>query len=146
MAIVVLDDGKGSIEAVVYNEIFDSVRNLIREDELVVVQARITPRMTDDGQQQGLRVVAERIFDLAGIRKERARGLRIACNGGAQAARLFELLSPFRNGECPIVIDYRNQGLRGEILLPDTWRVVPDEALLVQLKEWLTAENVRVVY
>jgi DNA polymerase-3 subunit alpha len=146
MAIVVLDDGKGSIEAVVYNEIFDSVRNLIREDELVVVQARIAPRMTDDGQQQGLRVVAERIFDLAGIRKERARGLRIACNGGAQAARLFELLAPFRNGECPIVIDYRNQGLCGEILLPDTWRVVPDEALLVQLKEWLAAENVRVVY
>jgi DNA polymerase-3 subunit alpha len=146
MAIVMLDDGTGSIEAVVYNEIFDSVRNLIREDALVVVQAKITPRMTEDGQQQGLRVVAEQIFDLAGIRKERARGLRIACNGGAQAERLFELLTPFRNGECPIVIDYRNRGLRGEIVLPDTWRVVPDEALLVQLREWLTAENVRVVY
>ena len=34
----------------------------------------------------------------------------------------------------------------GEIVLPEAWRVTLDEALLAALREWLTPENVRVVY
>jgi DNA polymerase-3 subunit alpha len=35
MAFVTLDDGKGRAEILVYNETFDAVRNLLREDQLV---------------------------------------------------------------------------------------------------------------
>jgi DNA polymerase-3 subunit alpha len=146
MAFVTLDDGEGSAEIVVYNENYDAARNLLREDQLVIVEARIQQRLTDDGQVQGLRVIAENVYDLAAIRKRYARGLRIACNGGANAERLFELLSPFRNGSCPIVVEYRNLGVGGEIELPEAWRVNPDETLIAQLKDWLAPENVRVVY
>jgi DNA polymerase-3 subunit alpha len=133
-------------EVTVYSEVFDSVRHLLREDELVVVEARIYTRVGDDGQPQGLRVVAERVFDLTTIRKQRARGLRIACNGGANAQRLYELLSPFRNGECPIVVEYCNHGLGGELELPESWRVVPDATLITQLREWLDPDSVQVLY
>ncbi len=57
-------------------------------------------RIGEDGQAQGLRIVAEAVYDLAAIRKRYAKGLRLACNGGADAARLAELLEPFRNGSC----------------------------------------------
>ena len=146
MAIVTLDDGGGSAEIVVYSETFDAARNLLREDQLVIVDARIMPRGGDDGQAQGLRVVAEAVYDLASIRKRYAKGLRLACNGGADAARLAELLEPFRSGSCPIVVEYRNCGIAGEIELPATWSVNLDDPLLVRLKEWLAPENVRVVY
>jgi len=146
MAIVTLDDGGGSAEIVVYSETFDAARNLLREDQLVIVDARIMPRGGDDGQAQGLRVVAEAVYDLASIRKRYAKGLRLACNGGADAARLAELLEPFRSGSCPIVVEYRNRGIAGEIELPATWSVNLDDPLLVRLKEWLAPENVRVVY
>ena len=80
------------------------------------------------------------------IRKRYAKALRLACNGGADAARLAELLAPFRNGSCPIVVEYRNRGVGGELELPDAWRVNLDDPLLAQLEDWLAPENVRVVY
>jgi DNA polymerase III subunit alpha len=146
MAIVTLDDGGGSAEIVVFNETFDAARALLREDQLVIIEAKIMQRAGDDGQAQGLRVNAEAVYDLAAIRKRYARGLRLACNGGADASRLADVLAPFRHGHCPIVVEYRNQGIGGEIELPDAWNVQLDDPLLVRLREWLTPENVRVVY
>jgi len=146
MAFVTLDDGQGSAEVVVFNETYDAARTLLREDELVVVEAKVSQRVTDDGQVQGLRIAAESVLGLAGFRARYAKGLRLACNGGANVARLFELLSPFRNGSCPIVVEYRNRGVGGELELPEGWRVNPDEALLAQLRAWLAPENVRVEY
>jgi DNA polymerase-3 subunit alpha len=146
MAFVTLDDGGASAEIIVYNETLDAARALLREDELVVVEAKITQRMGEDGQIQGLRVAADAVYDLAAIRKRYARSLRIACNGNAKVDRLFELLSPFRHGACPIVIEYANGGLGGDIALSDDWRVTADEALIKELKAWLSPENVHVVY
>jgi DNA polymerase-3 subunit alpha len=59
---------------------------------------------------------------------------------------LLALLEPYRSGQCPIIIDYRNRAAGGEIELPEAWRVNLDEPLLSQLREWLAPENVRVVY
>jgi DNA polymerase-3 subunit alpha len=146
MAFVTLDDGEGTAEIAVYSEILDEARNLLREDQLVVVEAKVSARIADDGQAQGVRIVADKVFDLAAIRRRHARGIALSCNGGADAARLFELLAPFRDGGCPVVIDYRNRGLAGTIALPEAWRVVPDDTLIAQLKDWLAPENVRVVY
>ena len=113
---------------------------------IVVVEAKVSARIADDGQAQGVRIVADKVFDLAAIRRRHARGIALACNGGADAARLHELLAPFRDGSCPVVIDYRNHGLTGTLVLPEAWRVVPDDTLIAQLKDWLAPENVRVVY
>jgi DNA polymerase-3 subunit alpha len=146
MAFVTLDDGCGSAEVVVFNETFDAARALLREDQLVIMEVKIMQRISDDGQLQALRVVAETVCDLATIRKRHAKTLRLACNGSAAVDRLFELLAPFRNGSCQIIVEYANRGIGGEIELPLTWRVDPDEALIAQLKEWLTPENVRVMY
>ena len=54
--------------------------------------------------------------------------------------------TPFRNGSCPIVVEYRNGGVGGELELPDAWRVNLEDPLLARLKDWLAPENVRVVY
>jgi DNA polymerase-3 subunit alpha len=146
MAFVTLDDGKGRAEVMVYNETFDAVRALLREDQLVVMEIRVMQRVGDDGEAQGLRVVAENVYDLAGVRKRWARGLRIACNGNASADRLAEILAPFRPGTLPITIRYANDRVGGEIELPQAWRVTPDDALIDRLREWLAPENVQVVY
>ena len=146
MAFVMLDDGGAQAEVVVFNETFDGARGLLREDQLVIIEAKIQQRIADDGQMQGLRIVAEAVYDLAAIRKRFAKGLRLACNGGADAGRLAELIAPFRPGACPIVVEYRNRGIGGEIELHEAWLVNPDEMLLAQLRECLSPENVRVVY
>ena len=146
MAFVTLDDGRGRAEAMVYNETFDAVRPLLREDQLVIMEIRVTQRVSDDGDVQGLRIIAESVFDLAALRKRFAKGIRIACNGNASADRLAEILQPFRPGATPVTIHYANARIGGELELPEAWRVNPDDALIDRLREWLAPENVQVVY
>jgi DNA polymerase-3 subunit alpha len=146
MAFVTLDDGKGRAEVLVYNETFDTARPLLREDQLVIMEIRVTQRITEDGEAQGLRVIAESVFDLAAIRKRFAKGIRIACNGNASADRLAEILQPFRPGTTPVTVRYVNERIGGELELPEAWRVIPDDTLIERLREWLAPENVQVVY
>ncbi|MEP7205618.1 MAG: DNA polymerase III subunit alpha [Casimicrobiaceae bacterium] len=148
MAFVTLDDGRGSAEVAVFNETFDAARTLLREDELLVVEVKISQRGggSDDAQGQGLRIIAEHVHDIAAIRKRYAKGLRLAMNGGADANRLSELLAPFRPGRCAVSVEYRTGGLTGEIEFPESWAVNPDNTLIAQLQDWLAPENVRVLY
>ncbi|MEO8345076.1 MAG: DNA polymerase III subunit alpha [Betaproteobacteria bacterium] len=146
MAFVTLDDGRGSTEIMVYNEIYDSVRSLLRDDQLVIAEVKVTQRMTEDGESTGLRIIAENVYDLPGLRRKFAKGLRLACNGNASASRLADILQPFRPGDKPITISYRNQGIAGDVALPEAWRVKLDDALLDRLREWLQPENVQVLY
>jgi DNA polymerase-3 subunit alpha len=81
-------------------------------------------------------------------------------NGASDAIRLRQLLSPHRatrdtspdgaDGGCRITISYctshASPGARCEIDLGDEWRVIADDALVGGLGEWLTPENVQVVY
>jgi DNA polymerase-3 subunit alpha len=149
MAFVTLDDGQGSAEVAIFNETFDEVRTLLREDELLVMEVRIMQRGggEDGGPASGLRIIADKVQDIGAIRKKFAKSLRLAFNGGADATRLHEMLAPFRPGRCAVVLQYRTpRGLTGEIEFPDSWTVNPDNALIAQLQDWLAPENVRVVY
>jgi DNA polymerase-3 subunit alpha len=141
-----LDDGKGRAEVMVYNETFDASRALLREDQLVIMEIRVTQRMTEDGESQGLRIIADNVFDLATIRKRFAKGIRIACNGNASADRLAEILQPYRPGSTPVTVRYANERIGGELELPEAWRVNPDDTLIDRLREWLAPENVQVLY
>ena len=77
-----------SAEIVVYNETFDAVRALLREDQLVITEVKVTQRMTDDGESQGLRIIAENV--LRPRRRSASssrRALNLACNGNARPTR-----------------------------------------------------------
>jgi DNA polymerase-3 subunit alpha len=102
--------------------------------------------MTDDGEAQGLRIIAENVYDLNAVRKRWAKGLRLSCNGNASAGRLEEILQPFRPGEKTVTIRYVNDRIGGDVDLPDAWRVNLDDALLERLREWLAPENVQILY
>ena len=147
MAIVLLDDGTAQLEVSVYNELWESCRDLIRDDRPLVVQGKVTR----DEFTGGFRVVADKLYDLAGARARFARGIRLALNGdastgGAAAKKLRELLAPYRNGTCPVRVCYRNGDAVAELRLGDDWRVTPEDALIEALGAWLRPENVEVVY
>ena len=112
----------------------------------MIAEVKVTQRMTDEGEAQGLRIIAESIHDLATIRRRHAKGLKIACNGNASAAALAEILQPFRPGDKPVTVAYTNDRVAGEVELSPDWKVNLDDALIDRLREWLAPENVRVVY
>jgi len=146
MAFVTLDDGRDRAEIVVFNETFDAHRQLLREDALLVAEVKVMQRLGEDGQTQGLRIVADALYDLPAARRKFARGLKLHCNGASSATRLLELLEPFRSGPTPITIDYQNAASGGELELSQAWRVNLDDRLMAQLRESLAPENVEVVY
>jgi DNA polymerase-3 subunit alpha len=102
--------------------------------------------MTEDGEAQGLRVIAENIYDLATIRRKHAKGLKLACNGNASATALAEILQPYRPGDKAVTVSYRNERVAGEVTLSADWRVNLDDALIERLREWLAPENVQILY
>ncbi|MGL1381471.1 OB-fold nucleic acid binding domain-containing protein, partial [Vibrio parahaemolyticus] len=42
LVICTLDDGTGVIEATIYNELFEPLKHLIKEDELLVVSGKVS--------------------------------------------------------------------------------------------------------
>jgi DNA polymerase-3 subunit alpha len=142
MASIVLDDATAQVEVAVFSEVFEANRAWIKEDQLLVVEGKVA----HDDFSGGLRVTAEKLYDLAAARTRYARAIRITCNGGASAARLKGMLAPYRNGTCPVVLDYRNGEACCELELGEAWRVSLQDGLLRDLAAACKPENVRVVY
>jgi DNA polymerase-3 subunit alpha len=155
MVVVNLSDGTATQEVTVYNEVFDQHRELVKEDAVVVIEAKVRNvrrSVGDEGEAVFMRIAADRIYDLAGARSRFARGVRLSMNGeasqagAAASATLKSLLEPYRNGPCPVAVRYRNGGASVEMQLGDNWRVNLDDALMKSLNEWLRPENVEVLY
>ncbi len=130
------------MEVTVFNELWDAERAKLKEDELLLIEGKVQ----NDSFTGGLRVTAERLFTLTEARGRFAKSLRLAMNGGSNAEQLRGLLAPYRNGPCPVRLCYRNGSAETELSLPDSWRVRLDDALIASLNEWLTPDNVKVVY
>ena len=155
MVIVNLSDGTATQELTVYNEVFDQYQDLVKEDAVIVVEAKVRSvrrSVGEEGETVFTRITAERIYDLPGARGRFARAVRLSMNGqassaaAASSAKLKTLLEPYRRGQCTVEVRYRNGGASVEVQLGDNWRVNLDDALLQSLNEWLKPENVEVVY
>ncbi|HQO15463.1 MAG TPA: DNA polymerase III subunit alpha, partial [Methylotenera sp.] len=148
MAIVGLDDGTTRIEVVVGNELLNQSQQLLKDDQLVIVEGRVS----HDEFSGGIRVNARKIYDLSGLRNSRASFLKIACNGQADAAKLKALLQPYCRPEtdeqrgCPVKVEYHNKTSKVELMLGSAWRVDLHEELIASLTEWLSRENVKILY
>ena len=90
MMVVVLDDGSAQVELSVFNELFERHRDKLKEDALLIVQGKVQR----DEFAGGLRVTADELYDLAGLRGRFAVRLRLEMNGQSDAGRLKDLLAP----------------------------------------------------
>lgn len=144
MLILLLDDATAQVEVVIFNELYEQSRHLLKDDTLLVIEGKVNR----DDYSGGVRVTAEKIYDLAGARTRFAQGLRLACNGQSNGRKLAELLAPYKvqEGGCPVWVDYHNQNARCRVRLGEDWRVRLDDRLLESLGGWLKPEAVNVMY
>ena len=78
VAIFKLDDGSEAIEAVANDELIEQHKDLLKEDELIIVQGKVQ----NDRFSGGLRLNINQVWDLAGARARFGRFLAMAINGG----------------------------------------------------------------
>ena len=141
---VTLDDATATQELMIYQEIYEASREWIKEDELLIVEGKVS----EDTYTGGLRVGITRILDLPRARSRFAKRLHLSCNGQSGSAKLKDVLAPYRieQGGCPVSISYHNTQATCEISLGSAWQVQLHDHLLEKLGEWLSPEAVRVVY
>lgn len=148
MAIVGIDDGTTRIEVVVGNELLNQSQQLLKDDQLVIVEGRVS----NDEFSGGIRVNARKLHDLSGLRNSKASFLKISCNGQADAAKLKALLKPYcvntseEQRGCAVKVEYNNKTSKVELMLGNAWRVDLHDELIAGLTQWLSRENVKILY
>jgi DNA polymerase-3 subunit alpha len=148
MAIVGLDDGTTRIEVVVGNELLNQSHGLLKDDQLVIVEGRVS----NDEFSGGIRVNARKLFDLSTLRNSKASFLKISCNGQADALKLKTLLKPYcisatnEQRGCAVKVEYHNQTSKVELMLGNEWRVDLHDELIAGLTQWLSKENIKILY
>ena len=153
MAIVTLDDAVSRVDIVVGSELLSQSAHLLKEDQILIVEGRVS----HDEFSGGIRVNARKLFELASARSANASMLKLYLNGQSDAVKLREILEPYRklnnDGEpngvkkgCAVKVDYHNGSGRAEFMLSEQWRVELHDDLLHGLRAWLSSENVKILY
>jgi DNA polymerase-3 subunit alpha len=148
MAIVGIDDGTTRIEVVVGNELLNQSQQLLKDDQLVIVEGRVS----NDDFSGGIRVNARKLYDLSTLRNSKASFLKISCNGQADAMKLKTLLKPYcvstsdEQRGCAVKVEYHNTTSKVELMLGSEWRVDLHDELINGLTQWLSQSNVKILY
>ncbi len=144
MGVVTLDDGSAQVEMTVFNEIFEQSRPWIREDGLLVVRGKASL----DEYSGNMRISADELFDFASARSAFAKRLELTVGAGSpvRVAQLKELLTPYRDGRCPILISYANALGSAQLALGEEWHVSLADDLVNGLRALLGVNNVNISY
>ncbi|GGE90067.1 DNA-directed DNA polymerase [Massilia psychrophila] len=141
--IVSLDDKTAVVEVTVYSEVFDANKNIFKEDEFLLVVGKVS----EDRFNGGLRITAEKVFDIAMSRIQYGHRLAMSIACTVSPAKVAEVLLPYRNADgLPVAMRIKPQGVECTLQLGDEWRVAPSDALALALEQVLGAKEVAVEY
>ena len=143
--IVTLDDATGRLEASLFEEQYQTYRELIVKDALVLAEGQLR----FDEFADAWRLAVRRLSDLTQVCEQQARRIVLrwpAQAGAALQDQLAQLLERFRPGPCPIAIEYSSSLARGLLALAPQWSVRPAAQLITALEELLGAAAIKVLY
>ena len=151
VAIFKLDDKSEVIEAVASEELLNAHRDLLHDDELLIVQGRVQP----DRFNGGLRLNVNALWDVAGARARFGRYLEVEVNGAAPpVARLLTEFPPRRasseHGDLtqglPVRLQVHRDGASAQLDLGEAARFWPSDEALSRWREVSHGNAARVVY
>ena len=158
VAIFKLDDKSDVIEAVANEELLDANRDLLKDDELLVIQGKVQP----DRFSGGLRLNVQQIWSLGAARCRFARFLRVKVKD--QHCPVADVLREFPARRVPapqpdlpevvqglpirVVVERvtADVSARAEVELGDGARFFPSDQALTRIKELMPAGVPELVY
>ena len=149
-AIVLLDDRSGRVEASFFGEVLENNKNLLQVDQLVMVEAEISP----DEYSGGFRVTARKVYPVAEARINAARTLELTLDMlNLPLSRIRELQTLLQqnlptNDQKSVVMQIRCQQTHATAVLQcgDNWRVYPGDSLIKRLRQLYGPGALRIVY
>jgi DNA polymerase-3 subunit alpha len=151
LALFKLDDKSGTIEATADESVINAHRHLLKDDELIIVMAKLQP----DRFSGGFRLNVNQVWDLATARCRFGKFLRVAVNGKApDIRRLVGEFPPKRElseqGELVRGLNVRlalsRNGASAELQLGEEAKFFPSDAALASWMAQADAGLAQIVY
>jgi len=136
---------------VLYEDVYEQYSSALVKDKVCVVVGTVSY----DDFNAAYSVNANTIYTMTQARERFARGLQIKldrskANGSWSDAKmtqqLTEVLHTFREGNCPININYNSGTDVSQFVLGEEWNVVPSDELLTRLDKVFGAEQIEIMY
>lgn len=141
-----LDDRSGRLEVAAFTDVYAQFQDLIGKDRLLVIKGQVA----EDDYSGGLRLRATQIYDIDQARENYARQLLISLPedkaGNGFIDSLEQILAPYKNGQCPVCLDYQRSDASTRLLLGEEWRIRPTDELLYNLRKLLGDGQVKLLY
>ena len=145
-AFLTLDDKSGRIELSVWAEKFNAYRDILTKDALLVVQGAIS----EDNFTGGLKMVAESIQSVYEARCSKVNSLQLTISQSQVAEdwveQLHGILNDYKEGNCPVALEYTVPSAVGQLNLGKQWLVQPKDELIARLREDFGKNNVSLQY
>lgn len=141
-----LDDRSGRIEVIAFGETLEKFEHLLVQDKILIVSGQVSV----DDFNGGFKMSARDIIELSEAREKYVKGLCVSLQEAdinrsflQQLQRSFE---PYRNGSVPVNIYYQTENARVRIQFGTTWRITPNDELLINLKRLLGNERIELEF
>jgi len=147
----VLDDRTARVEMVMYEDVYEQYGNLLVKDKVCVVVGSVSY----DDFNAAYSVNASTIYTMTQAREKFSRGLQIKINRGKAngswsdnqvTQQLTEVLHTYREGNCPVNIEYNSGADISQFVLGEEWNVVPSDDLLTRLDNVFGSEQIEMMY
>jgi DNA polymerase-3 subunit alpha len=141
---VAIDDHTGRVELSLFEELWTLYAELIRKDEIIVVDGLVF----GDDFTGGFRVNAQKVMTLGEAKTRFARGVQVSLRGPCAelCPALQSTFVPYRDGSARVWLDYSNARARARLELGEEWSVKPCEELVAALGELDMVSDARLVY
>jgi len=141
-ALVTLDDKSARMDVRLFPDDYDRFAELLETDAILVCSGQVS----FDDYSGGNTMTARDIMTIADARENYVTSLDIQVDKTKISANFIEqlndVLTPHKEGTCPVKIFYQCKEARGMLELGVQWRVSPADVLLYDLKELLGEESV----
>lgn len=135
LCFITLDDRSARIEVSVFSEVYEKHKELLIKDNILVIEGEVS----QDDFSGNLKMRAAEIQGILQARENYAKRILMDLDGTQVEPQFTEmlkkLLQPHNSGHCRFEISYQNGKEKARILLGKEWRLVPDDQLVIQLRE-----------
>jgi len=141
-ALVTLDDKSARMDIRLFPDDYDTFADILTTDAILVCKGQVS----FDDYSGGITMTARDIMTIADARETFVKSLDINVNKSLIPDTFIEdftkVLSPYKDGTCPIRVYYQREEARGMLELGVQWRVTPADLLLYELKVLLGDDNI----
>ncbi|GAA6205872.1 MULTISPECIES: DNA polymerase III subunit alpha [Thalassotalea] len=141
-ALVTLDDKSARMDVRLFPDDYDTFADLLVTDAILVCSGQVS----FDDYSGGLTMTGRDIMTIADARENYVTSLDLQVDRNAISQTFIEeltqVLTPYKDGTCPIRVFYQRDEAQAMLELGVQWRVTPADALLHQLNILLGEDNI----